>query len=101
VPDDFSAFAAKVVLNLVVIARKVKSQHTLLRLKNQPPRQPGAALVKRFAEFADRQPGVSVWIAKTLQDELQCRGHFIFPSGFPHDFFEPLGQFNGNHFCSR
>jgi len=34
VPDDFSAFAAKVVLNLVVIARKVKSQHTLLRLKN-------------------------------------------------------------------
>src|SRR4051812_30199468 len=69
-PQSLS-FASKVVLHLVVVPRKIKSEHSFLRLKNEPPPQPSAALVKPFAQFPNRQPGVSVRLAKTRQDELQ------------------------------
>jgi len=63
---DCSAFAPKIVLHFVVIARKIKSQHALVRLKNEPPRQTGAAFVKMFAQlsgssFASRQTRLSLW----------------------------------------
>src|ERR1035437_1773998 len=95
------SFATKIVLHLVVIPRKIKSQHSFLRLKNEPPRQTSAALVKLSAQLPNRQPGVSVRIAKTRQDELQGRRYFFFTSGFPHNLLEPLRQFNENHSCSR
>src|SRR2546425_11499375 len=95
------ALTSKKVLHRVVIARKIKSQHALARFKNESPRQTCAALVKMFAQLPYRQPSMRVRLAKTLPNRLQCNGNLRLPSGFPHNLFEPLGQFNGNHPCSR
>lgn len=100
-PPPESAFAPQIILHLVVIAREIESQHALVRYKNQPPRQVGAAFVKTFAQLPDCQTRVGVWIAKAIQHRFQRSGHLSFSSGIPHDLLEPLGQFNGNHLCSR
>ncbi len=96
-----SAFASKIILHLVVIARKIKDQPALVRLKNQPPRQPGAALVKMFAQLPNRQTGVRVRISKSFDHEFQGGGNLRLPPRFPHNLFEPPGQLNGNHSCPR
>ncbi len=58
------ALASEIILHLVVVAQKIKCQHTLVRLKNQPL----------------SQPGVKVRIAKTFNHELDCRRHLFFPA---------------------
>jgi hypothetical protein len=92
-----SPFATQIILYLVVVAREVEKQNIFIRLKNQPPTQTRAALVKSFAELADGQTGMKMWIAETVADKLQRLQNFAFASGIAHDFFEPFGQFNGNH----
>ena len=96
-----SALATKIVLHFVVITRKSKSQHAFVRFKNEPPRQARATLVKMLAQLPYRQSGMRVRLAKTLHDQAQCCRHFMLPLRIPHDFPEPFGEFNGNHFCSR
>lgn len=102
-PPDILAFAAKIVLHLVVIAREIKRQHALVRLENRPPRQTRAALVKIFAQLPYRQPAMRVRIAKTIPHQFQHAGHFFFffPSGFPHDFFNRLDSSTEIIFASR
>ena len=84
-------FASEIILHLVVITRKIKYQLAFVCLKNQPPRQTCAALVKMLAQFSNRQTRVRVWIAKTFHHQLQGGGNLRLAPRFPHNLFEPLG----------
>ena len=96
-PPEISALAAQIILHPAMVARKVEKQNTFVCLKNQPPRQTRPAFVKMFAQFADGKPRVRVRISKTFGHQFERGGNLGLPPGFPHDFLEPLGQFNGNH----
>jgi len=54
----FSAFAAKVILNPVVIAREIKRQRAAFGDENQPRFQIRAALKNTRRKFADADAGV-------------------------------------------
>src|SRR6266705_406280 len=96
-----SGFAAKITLNLVVIAGEIKSERAFAGLENQTPRQSGATFVKMPVQFSDENSRVRVRIAKALLHQFQRGGNLLFPSCLPDNFFEPLGQLNGNHLCPR
>jgi uncharacterized protein YecE (DUF72 family) len=70
-PIPLLTFAPQVILHFVVIARKIKNQSALLRLKHQSPRQTRAALVKMVSQFPDGQPAVRVRLAETFRHQLQ------------------------------
>jgi hypothetical protein len=99
--QSLSAAAPKIILHLIVIAREIKSQDALFRVENEPPRKPRATFVQMLPQLPDSQPRMCVRSAESRQHEPQCCGHFRLAPGIPHDLFEPLGQFNGNHSCFR
>ena len=59
------AFAAKIILNLVVIARKIKSQHAAFGNENQPRFQIRAALKNIRRKFADADAGMMMRLPET------------------------------------
>jgi hypothetical protein len=76
-------FAAKIILHFVVIAREIKRQHTLVRLKNKPPCQPGAAFVKMFPQLPNRQPGNGRADCQSRPGQVLVSQTLLLPAALP------------------
>jgi hypothetical protein len=76
---------------------KIKNQRALLRLKNEPPCQTRAALIKTIAHLPYGQPRMCVRVAKAFPYQFERGGNLRLSPGIPHQLFELSGQFNGNH----
>lgn len=60
-----SSFAAQIVLHLIVIACKIKSQHAFFRDEYQARFQIRAALESVWRKFADARAGMKMRLAET------------------------------------
>jgi hypothetical protein len=67
--QSYSSAAPKVCLHFIVVAREIESQHTLLRLENEPPRQPRAAFIEMFPQFPDSESRMCVRPGKAFEHE--------------------------------
>ena len=52
--------STQIILHALMVARKIKRQYTFAGFKDQPPIQPGPALVKVLAKFPDGKAGVDM-----------------------------------------
>ena len=76
-----SAFAAQIILHLIVIASKIKMQNSFFRLENQAQFQIRPALESVRRNFADAQAAVNVRLAKHRLNFPQRLQYIGFLSG--------------------